>query len=184
MAPKRWLATIAVVAVLAVTTGCASRPRPIDTVPHDAADGGQTLQQMADSLGTIPGLTFDVTGGGRPNIKGNTGYAVTVTLQPGYRILDGPALVTFIVESVWSVREGYMPNAEIAISVDAGAGSTFNVAAAAADAGWTDPIGPPADSSGFTRAPIVVYDGSPARERLGDWPGDVPAIPADLTTAD
>ncbi|MCM3659065.1 hypothetical protein M3147_17560 [Agromyces mediolanus] len=172
------------VAVLATATGCASSPRPIDPVPHDAATGGQTLQQMTNSLDTIPGLSWDVTGGGRPNIKGNTGYAVHVTVQPGHRIVDGPALVTFILESVWSVREGYLPNSEVSISVDAGTGSAFDVAAAAADAGWTDPADAPPDASGYTRAAVVMDDDSPARERLGGWPGDVPAVPADVTATE
>ncbi|MDQ1128823.1 hypothetical protein QE381_000951 [Microbacterium sp. SORGH_AS 888] len=76
-----------------------------------------------------------------------------------------------------------MPNAQISVTVKDDPGSGFDAAAAAADAGWIEPREPVPDSHGFTVANVDVRDGSPARQRLGAWPGDVPAVPTDVTAA-
>lgn len=178
---ERWIAALLVVGGIASLTACTQARR--DDVPHDAPSGGQTLSEMRTAVSEIPGLAVDITGGGAPNVKGNTGYDIAVTVAPGYRIADGPALIDFLTESAWSVREGYMPNAQISISVTDAPGGDFDAAAAAAEAGWIEPREPVPGSNGFTVAAISVRDGSPARERLGDWPGAVPAVPTDLTAA-
>jgi hypothetical protein len=177
---ERWIAAVVVIGGIASVAGCAQARR--DDIPHDAPSGGQTLTEMKAAVSEIPGLSVDVSGGGAPNVKGNTGYDIAVTVAPGYRIVDGPALITFLTESAWSVREGYMPNAQISVSVTAGAGSDFDAAVAAAEAGWLEPREPVPSSNGFSVAAISVRDGSSARERLGEWPGDVPVVPSDVTS--
>ncbi|MDR6691116.1 hypothetical protein J2X55_002028 [Microbacterium sp. 1154] len=131
----------------------------------------------------IPGLTIDFQGGERPNIKGNTGYDIAVTVDPGYRIVDGPALVTFLTESAWSVRDGYLPNTQVSLTVTDDPANGFDVAKAAAAAEWIEPRGPVSAPDGFTVANVNTVEGSPARVRLGDWPGQVPAVPTGVTAA-
>ncbi|MDR6120116.1 hypothetical protein QE370_003300 [Aeromicrobium sp. SORGH_AS981] len=177
----RSIAALLVVGGIVSLTGCGQARR--HDIPHDAPSGGQTLSEMRAAVSDIPGLSIDVGGGEGPNVKGNTGYDIAVTVSPGYRIMDGSALVTFLTESAWSVREGYMPNAQISITVKDDAGSGFDAAAAAAAGGWIEPRAPVPDSHGFTVVNVNVRDGSPARQRLGDWPGDVPAVPTDVTAA-
>jgi predicted small lipoprotein YifL len=172
---------VAAVAVLVALAGCGAAGGPRYDIPHDAASGGQTLRQAQAAVSSIPGLTIDVAGGEPPNIKGNTGYDVRVTVAPGYRIVDGPALVTFLVESAWSVRTGYLPNTYITVSVDTGDGPEFDVDAAAAEGGWVERGEPVPGQTSFSLVNVRTDDGSPARERLGDWPGDVPAFPRGVT---
>lgn len=186
MAVRRWLAVSAVAASVIALAGCAmgggggSAP----DVPHDAASGGQTLAEMRDSLGAVPGLLVtDVVGGERPNVKGNTGYALSLEVEPGYAVADGAALVDFVVASVWSVREGYMPNARIDIRVRTPEAAPFDVAAAAADAGWTS-AGTTAPSTYSSVAIDLSADkeqGGRNLERLGSWPGDAPDAAAGIT---
>ena len=172
---------VAAVAVLLALAGCGAPHGPRHDIPHDAASGGQTLRQAQAAIASIPGLSIDVDGGGPPNIKGNTGYDVRVTVAPGYRIVDGPALVTFLMESVWSVRTGYLPNTQITVSVDTGDGPEFDVDAAATEAGWVEHGEPVPGQTSFSLVNVRTDDGSPARERLGDWPGDVPDVPRGVT---
>ncbi|PNW08398.1 hypothetical protein C1632_11140 [Microbacterium testaceum] len=175
----RWIATVLVITGMASLTAC-TQARRYD-IPHDAQTGGQTFDEMTAAVSEIPGISVDVSGGDPPNIKGNTGYEISVTVQPGYRIVDGPALISFLTESVWSVREGYMPNTQIAIGVTDNAGSDFDAASAAAAAGWIASRDAVKRSTAYSLATIGVEDGSPAREKLGDWPGDVPAVPTNVT---
>jgi hypothetical protein len=171
----------AALVVLVALAGCGAPGGPRHDIPHDAESGGQTLRQAQAAVSSIPGLTIDLAGGEPPNIKGNTGYDVRVTVAPGYRIVDGPALVTFLVESAWSVRTGYLPNTQITVSVDTGDGPEFEVDAAAAEAGWVERGEPVPGQTTFSLVNVRTDDGSPGRERLGDWPGDVPDVPRDVT---
>ncbi|MFJ4044521.1 hypothetical protein ACIPV2_02120 [Microbacterium sp. NPDC089987] len=164
--------------------GCAARTdRPSDTIPHDAPSGGQTLAEMQDSLGSIPGITVTDASSAPPNIKGNTGYSIDLEVQPGYTVLDGPALVDFVVASVWSVREGYMPNAQIDISVSMPPGGVFDVAAAAVESGWAKEARLPAGERSTVGVLLNPNKDQGARnlERLGSWPGDVPDAPGGIT---
>lgn len=176
---NRWIAAVVVVSGIASLSACTQARR--DEVPHNAPAGGQTLGEMQTAVSDIPGISVEIAGGGPPNVKGNTGYAIAVTVDPGYRLTDGPALISFLIESAWSVRDAYMPNAEISVSVKAEAGSSFDASAAAAEEGWIEPTDPPPGGAGFTIAAVDIRDGSPARQRLGDWPGDVPFAPSDVT---
>lgn len=175
---RRTIVTAVAVGGVLASVGCGA---PRYGIAHDAPAGGQTVRQAQAAVSSIPGLSVDVSGGGPPNIKGNTGYAVRVTVAPGHRIVDGPALITFLVESVWSVRTGYLPNTQITVSVDTGDGPPFDAAAAAAEAGWVERDEPVPGRTGFSHVAVTTEDGSPARERLGDWPGDVPDVPRDVT---
>ena len=60
-------------------------------------------------------------------------------------------------------------------------GPEFEVDAAAADAGWVESGEPVPGQTTFSIVNVRTDDGSPARERLGDWPGDVPDAPRDVT---
>lgn len=185
MAAKRWFALSAVAVGVLALTGCAIGGASSESdVPHDAASGGQTLSEMRDSFDALPGIVVsDIVGGDKPNVKGNTGYAVALEVEPGYAIADGAALVDFVVASVWSVREGYMPNARIDISVRTSSGGGFDVAAAAAQAGWAQ--GATTTPSSYSSAAIEVTDskdqGNRNLERLGSWPGDAPEVPTGVT---
>ena len=177
MAARRWSLLSAVMIGLLAVTGCAAGGGSTDDHPHDAASGGQTLSQMRESLEALPGITVsDVVGGVKPNVKGNTGYAVSLRLEPGYRIVDGPALVDLVVASAWSVREGYMPNARIDITVRTAGDAEFDVAAAAAEAGWvTDAATTPSEYSAVSiEVTEAKEQGRRNLDRLGSWPGDVP----------
>lgn len=178
---ERWIAAVVVISGLASLTSCTQARR--SDIPHDAQTGGQTFDEMTAAVSEIPGIAVEVSGGDPPNIKGNTGYEIAVTVQPGYRVIDGPALISFLTESAWSVREGYMPNTQIAIGVTDNAGSDFDAAAAAAEAGLLVPQDPVKRSTAYSLATIGVEDDSLAREKLGDWPGDVPTVPTDVTAA-
>ncbi|MDQ1128824.1 hypothetical protein [Microbacterium sp. SORGH_AS_0888] len=94
---NRWIAVAVVVSGIASLSACAQARR--DEVPHNAPAGGQTLSEMQAAVSDIPGISVDVAGGGPPNIKGNTGYAIAVTVDSGYRIVDGPTLISFLIES-------------------------------------------------------------------------------------
>ncbi|WP_150957260.1 hypothetical protein [Microbacterium testaceum] len=179
--PRRGILAVVVVGATLGLTSCG--PSKADGIPHDAPSGGQTLSEARSAVAMIPGLTIDFQGGEGPNIKGNTGYDIAVTVDPGYRIVDGPALVTFLTESAWSVRDGYLPNAQISLTVTDDPANGFDVAKAAAAAEWIEPRDPVPDSDGFTVANVDTVEGSPARVRLGDWPGEVPAVPTGVTAA-
>lgn len=185
MAAKRWFALSLVAASILALTGCAIGGGGAgEGIPHDAASGGQTLAEMRESLDALPGISVsEITGGDRPNVKGNTGYAVALEVEPGYAIADGAALVDFVVASVWSVREGYMPNARIDISVRTSSPEGFDVAAAAQQAGWVQDAAtaPSAYSSASIEVAESKEQGARNVERLGSWPGAAPELPSGVT---
>ncbi len=186
MGRRRGVAAAIIGLLAATVAGCSAGPQTFDDdVPHDADSGGQTFAEMQESLQRIPGLEITAEGGGRPNVKGNTGYVITVELEAGHTLVDGPALVTFLVESAWSVREGWQPNALVTIYLTtADPSSQVDIAAAAAEAGWMEPgassIATP-DKLGTANIDVSTTTGASHRERLGDWPGDVPAVPQGIT---
>ena len=185
MAVRRWSALSALTLGVLALTGCAFGGGGSESdIPHDAASGGQTLAEVRDSLESIPGIAVsDIAGGGTPNVKGNTGYAVGLEVEPGYAIADGAALVDFVVASLWSIREGYMPNARIDIRVRTSSSGGFDAAAAAAQAGWARESA--SSPKPYSSAAIDLMEdkdqGAQNRERLGSWPGDVPEVPTGVT---
>jgi hypothetical protein len=187
------LAAAAGVGVLMTTLSLAAcTPAPGSEIPHDAKSGGQTLSEMQKAVRSIPGLDIDADGGGRPNIKGNTGYAFDIKLDPAYEIVDGQALVEFLARSAWSVRDGYLPNATIDITVLSDKARPFDVRAAAEQSGWATHWAVTPDN-GFSTVSIYTYadaeqgsetqvtQGKKNRARLGPWPGAVPSIPDGIT---
>lgn len=114
--------------------GCSLDPYP--EIPRDAPSGGHTQSQLDTTLGAIPGLTVENAAGSVSNVKGNTGYGYDLTLDPGYEVADGAALVDFLVESAWSVRTGYQPNTTIEIRFSGVPGDDFQATIAALDDGW------------------------------------------------
>lgn len=185
MAADRWIVLAVIGAGILAATGCAPSAARHD-VPHDAPSGGQTLKQMRSALAGIPGLrVVEADGGGKPNIKGRTGYDVRFELEPGYTIADGAALVDFVVASVWSVREGYMPNTYVTVAMNAPVAEDFSIARSAEDAGWVkDPVIPPGQHT-YTAVDVDLMEYTPEgvrnRERLGPWPGAVPRLPGGIT---
>lgn len=180
---RRALAVVALGAL--ALTGCTGGAQ--DDVPHDAPSGGQTLEEMQVSLDSLPGIhVSEIAGGGRPNAKGSTGYAVALEVEPGYTVSDGAALVDFVVTSVWSVREGYRPNARVDVSVRTPADEGFDVAAAAAEAGWAKDTASAPGAYGTVPVEVSASSRQGARnlERLGSWPGAVPEVPEGVTTAE
>ena len=184
--------------------GCSLQAYP--EIPRFAESGGQTQADLDATLATIPGLTFTDASGSKPNAKGNTGYSFDMTLDPAYEIADAPALVDFLVLSAWSVRDGYMPNTTIEISLDGGPLATdkVNLVKAGEDSGWV-PVGSQLDrmtpetggsapefANGYSNVSVwLTIDGvNPStaekrgatanRDRLGDWPGAAPELPTDI----
>jgi hypothetical protein len=185
MAARRSLALSALVVTVLALTGCGLGAGGSQSdIPHDAPSGGQTLSEMRDSLESIPGIVVaDIAGGQKPNVKGNTGYAVGLEVEPGFAIADGAALVDFVMASVWAVREGYMPNARIDIRVRVSSSEGFDAGAAAAQAGWArDSTSSP---SSYSTAAIDLAEskdqGARNLERLGPWPGEAPEMPTGVT---
>lgn len=205
MADRRRKGRLAAVGIIAAITlsGCTVQSYP--EIPRFAESGGQTQDQLDASLESIPGLTVERATGSEPNTKGNTGYSFDLVLGSSHEIADAPALIDFLVESAWSVRDGYMPNTSVEIRLDAGPLPTdkVDIVAAAEQAGWV-PVGSQAhrmtpDDGGSapefdngTTSVTVWLDSDRVRgddkrgavtnrERLGEWPGTAPKLPAGLT---
>lgn len=197
VATARFVALVALVAL--GLAACAEGPRATgaDEIPHDASSGGQTREEAEAALGAIPGIALrELSGGERPNLKGNTGYSVTLELDPSHVIVDGAELVTFVAETVWSIREGWMPNTDIGIWMVAGPDTDVDITAAAHEAGWTERTrstqsepGSEGNPDGVTGVSLWVRPDDDDRtdtrnrQRLGDWPGEVPPIPEGVTAA-
>lgn len=162
--------------------------------PSGAGDAtaarGQTSAELVSILDDIDGLTFSGVGGSATNVKGNTGFTVEVTLEPGYALEDPTALVTFLTEAAWSVNDSAMPTTTVEISYHGMPGEGIDLAASAQEDGWvasdtqTGTVAP----NGFSRVSIPVADhavdqGVPETvDRLGEWPGEPPAVPDGLTS--
>jgi hypothetical protein len=188
---QRGMRAIAAACALAgvwALSGCTALPEPYPEIPRDAAGGGQTSEELQDTLAQIDGLVVENASGSEPNAKGNTGFGFDLRLEPGYDVVDGPAFVDFLVESAWSVRDGYMPNTSVELRLFSNEGSDFLVGEAAIEAGWV-PAGANVGEispNGWSGATVWVETegtrleerGSTAnRERLGEWPGDAPEVP-------
>lgn len=164
-------------------------------IPHHAESGGQTKAELEEKLNNIPGLTLVELRTSPPNIKGYTGYNVSLELSNDYHINDPVALLDYITLSVWSVRDAWMPNATIMINLVGGCDEPINLRQVAVDAGWmlsspptqkeNDAICDEYNKNGWSSVSIVVdetrlEDGVFNKERLGDWPGEVPALPENM----
>ncbi|WP_147441632.1 hypothetical protein [Mycetocola lacteus] len=165
---------------------------PYPEIPRFAKSGGQTQAELEAKLATISGLTFEHSSGTRPNAKGNTGYGYRFTVAPDHRIADPVALVNYLVESAWSVRDGYMPNTSVEFTLSGAPEDGLDLTSVAQNAGW---ISEDANNhrgvrdNGVTFASVWVGAGAPSsvqdsveanRERLGKWPGDAPDVPENL----
>lgn len=161
------------------------------TPPQDETSGdGQTLAELTQTLDGIEGLTFSRVDGSERNVKGNSGFTVDVTLDPGYQLDDPEALVTYLVEAAWSVEDRTMPNTTVEIGYQGIAGDGIDLGEAAKQSGWVSREARTGDVSpdGFSRVSIPVADyavdnGVPETvDRLGEWPGEPPAVPDGLTS--
>ena len=186
---RRGLGVVAAIAAVATIGACAAQPYP--EIPRDALSGGQTQDELTASLSGIDGLTVLKAAGSEPNVKGNTGYSFDLQLDPGFRITDPAALLDFLVESAWSVRDGYMPNTSIEISLLGGSSDPVDLTLVGKESGWV-----PASrktrgvaENGYTSVSVFVATGtdfaernggSDNRDRLGGWPGAAPPVPADM----
>ena len=190
---SRWRALVGVFTVVLVVVGCAF-PEPYPEIPRHAESGGQTQAELDAKLATIPGLIFEKAEGSEPNIKGNTGYGYRLTLDPDYRITDPERLVDFLVESAWSVRDGYQPNSTIRMTLFGAPEDGLNLGVVGEQSGWV-PIGArhirDVADNGYTSVTVsvdprstrsaVAGGGAANRERLGLWPGDAPEVPSGVT---
>jgi hypothetical protein len=174
----------------AFLTGCLAEPYP--EIPRNAESGGQTLAELRATLDGIPGLIVEKAEGSEPNVKGNTGFGYTLAVEPDHRVADTMALLDFLVESAWSVRDGYLPNTSIEIRLSVSPEDELDLVPAAEEAGWV-PEGVltsrgPGDD-GHTSVSVWTGDstdfdatngGLANRDRLGTWPGPAPEVPADM----
>ncbi|XBH20465.1 hypothetical protein V5R04_09420 [Jonesiaceae bacterium BS-20] len=187
--PRFALVPIVALAILLIS-GCLATPSPTGknpNFPHDAPAGGQTFAQMEESIAMLPGIvTAEISGYEQLNLQGNTGVGIDLELDPGYQIVDGPALLTFLIESAWSVREGYMPNTSISVSFSTDGDFDVDANVYAYEAGWDDELQPTERSEwnfGFSRANVWLRNigqdtqGQKNLLRLGQWPGPVPEVP-------
>lgn len=159
--------------------------------PQDGTSGdGQTLAELTETLDGIEGLTFSRVDGSERNVKGNSGFTVDVTLDPGYQLNDPEALVTYLVEAAWSVEDRTMPSTTVEIGYQGIVGDGIDMGEAAQQSGWVSSEARTGDVSphGFSRVSIPVADyavdnGVPETvDRLGEWPGEPPAVPDGLTS--
>ncbi|WP_271985879.1 hypothetical protein [Pseudoclavibacter terrae] len=157
-------------------------------IPRDAETGGQTLVELEDTLNSIEGLTFSDVGGSDPNIKGNTGFGMKVTLEEGYQLANPGALLVFLTESAWSVRDGYMPNIAVEIRYTGPVDDGIDMTAVGIETGWVPSTSstPGGADNGFTSVSVPVADSATEKGvpenavRLGPWPGDVPEVPTGM----
>lgn len=184
-------AALAAGILLALTACAVPAPSPRETIPHDA-DSGQTIAAAREAIDAVPGVSVtDFAGGGPPNVKGNTGYAVALAIDPGYTVLYGDLLVDYIVRNVWSVGEGYMPNTQIQISATTADGEPFfDLSTAGVGSAWMG--GQPSVPSQHNTIiiPLSADDPEGARnlsllKRDGSWPGVTPKpLPDRVTVKD
>ncbi len=184
-------AALAAGILLALTACAVPAPSPRETIPHDA-DSGQTITEAREAIDAVPGISVtDFAGGGPPNVKGNTGYAVALAIDPGYTVLHGDVLVDYIVRNVWSVGEGYMPNTQIQISATTADGEPFfDLSTAGVGSAWMG--GQPSVPSQHNTIiiPLSADDPEGARNlsvltKDGSWPGVTPKpLPDRVTVKD
>ncbi len=184
-------AALAAGILLALTACAVPAPSPRETIPHDA-DSGQTITEAREAIDAVPGISVtDFAGGGPPNVKGNTGYAVALAIDPGYTVLHGDVLVDYVVRNVWSVGEGYMPNTQIQISATTADGEPFfDLSTAGVGSAWMG--GQPSVPSQHNTIiiPLSADDPEGARNlslltKDGSWPGVTPKpLPDRVTVKD
>lgn len=187
------LGTGAAALLSAGLAGCwAGQSEPVNDprITSDPPPGnGQSFDSAAEAVKSIPGLELTRFSTAPPNIKRNTGYSVHLTITAGYEVADGPALVEYLLRTVWSVRDRHMPNSTIDFSfVDLSSPKPFDVFKALKAGKWV-----PAEKNGIE----VTEDGyshsvawvdpdmdnrmSPSNlRRLGPWPGPVPTQPSGM----
>lgn len=181
----RAVARAAMVAVIVSFLTACNAPAPLPeqdprSIPHDA-DTGQTIAEAREAIDAIPGISVtDFAGGGPPNVKGNTGYAVAFDIEPGYTVTYGDLLIDYIVRNVWAVGEGYMPNTQIQISASTADGEPFfDLTAAAVGAAWLSPQTSTPSEHNTVIIPLSAEDPEGARnlslfKKDGSWPGVIP----------
>lgn len=183
--PRRLAALATALVASTLLSGCGPA---YPEIPRDAETGGQTLAELEETLDSIEGLTFSDVGGSAPNVKGNTGFEVNVALQDGYQLANPGALIVFLTESAWSVRDGYMPNIAVEIRYMGPVEDDVDLTTVGIETGWASSSSstPGVADNGFTRVSIPVADyatkkGVPENAlRLGPWPGDVPEVPTGM----
>lgn len=194
---NRAVAKAAVVAVIVSSLIACTAPAPSaeqtsQSIPHDA-DTGQSIAEAREAIDAVPGISVtNFAGGGAPNVKGNTGYAVAFDIEPGYTLTHGDLLVDYIVRNVWAVGEGYMPNTQIQISASTADGAPFfDLTAAAVGSAWLNPKTSSIPSQHSTVIiPLSADDPEGARnlslfKHDGSWPGVIPKpFPYDVTIKD
>lgn len=175
----RKLIGVAVVGMLALSS--------CSTVPHDS-EAGQTRAEAREALEAVPGITVtDFSGGDKPNVKGNTGYAVEFEIEPGWNVERGDLLIDYVVRLIWSIGEGYMPTEELRLVVTTAEWEPHFDLVAATEAAHLTAKATQIGDRNTVLIPVDIDhpDGERNLSRIatnGRWPIDVPApLPLDVT---
>jgi hypothetical protein len=157
------------------------------TVPHDSV-AGQTRAEAREALEAVPGITVaSFSGGDKPNVKGNTGYAVEFEIEPGYIVERGDLLIDYVVRLIWSIGEGYMPTEELRLVVTTAEWEPHFDLVAATEAAQLTAKATQIGDRNTVLIPVDIDhpDGERNLSRIatnGRWPIDVPApLPLDVT---
>lgn len=143
------------------------------------ADRGQSLASAEESINAIDGLSGETESGGYySGWVYNRWSSVRVTVDSGFRVADRRALVTWLIQTAWSMNDE-RPTQAASISI------TFSDPAEftrwqAADAGIGLPVGYVVSERDRESAPkinVSVQTRDADAAGLGPWPGNTPSLP-------
>ena len=135
--------------------------------------GGQSNEAAETALLAIPGViqasvdTKSITSG----LQKETSTTVKVSLDTGFSAPDPGALVDYLLQVAWSTAT---KEADSSMRVQVAGDPQISVLDALEAAGWGSRSG---DPNSPERA---VVEAAEVKKRFGDWPGDVPELPAGL----
>lgn len=139
------------------------------------ASSGQSKESAEAGLLAIPGISEAMVTSDslRSGLQLETSTIIEVELEPGAAVTDPNALVDYLLRVAWSART---KEAKTFMVVQVISDPQFSVKAALEAGGW--------DSGGRAGNPErgIVFRNE-IKEHLGDWPGEVPELPAGLIAA-
>jgi hypothetical protein len=156
-----WITAGTIVAVL-LLGGCAA-----------GTAGGQSEETAEAGLRAIEGVS-DASVNTRSSVSGfktETSTAIEISVDAGYSVSDPEALMEYLVQVAWSTGS---KEANFRIAVDVVTDPQLSVVDVLDVGGWESAAG---TSKHPERALVAVDE---VRNRLGNWPGDVPELPDGL----
>ena len=156
------LAAVTTLAVLMALTGCSSLGR---SAPP--ADPKWKYSDARKVLAEVPGVNKTHLTSGPVGLPNQIELSTGLNLTDGYPTELLPQLVDYVLALAWSVPIE-KPTTSVSIGFMA-AGKSVDLQPAAAFLGWPGYAGP-----GLSLSPKVLT------ARYGPWPGDRPALPAEL----